>query len=287
MIIDAHIHLWNRLHGEDLGIDRQALSWGLAREGERIYYAAPPSFQDSLSTYERALAYMDWLGIDRAVVLQEFMDGKQDDYLAQVRRLASKRFSCLALFDARYLQEPMEAFNHAVNELKLQGFLVKTPQPFPELNLAQLMPFWRACAEQRLPVVLKDGAPAEVERLLRAVPQIKIVLSHFAGCSGAESDYRRRLELAAAWQNVTIDAGALTYQQNYPFVQAQERLHQALEVVSADKIAWGSDYPRPQLHADNSYKQQLAFIQEECRFLSAEQREKLLCGTALKVYLWN
>jgi len=287
MIIDAHIHLWNRLHGEDSGVNRQALTWGRAQEDGRVYYATPPSFEDSLSTYERALAHMDWLGIERAVVLQEFMDGKQDDYLAQVRRLVPRRFSCLALFDKRCLNEPMAAFEHAINDLKLQGFLVKTPQPFPELCLSQLMPFWEACAERQLPVVLKDGAPEEVERLLKAVPRLKVVLSHFAGCSGPQEDYRRRLELAAGWPNVTIDTGALTYQQNYPFTQAQERLHQALEVVGAEKIAWGSDYPRPQLHADNSYKQQLAFIQEECRFLSARQREWILAETALRVYQWD
>lgn len=78
MIIDAHIHLWKRLHGNDSGIERRPLGWGKAREGECVYYATPPAFEDSLSTYERSLAHMDWLGVDRAVVLQEFMDGKQD-----------------------------------------------------------------------------------------------------------------------------------------------------------------------------------------------------------------
>lgn len=31
MIIDAHIHLWNQLHGEETGVDREALEWGRAR----------------------------------------------------------------------------------------------------------------------------------------------------------------------------------------------------------------------------------------------------------------
>ena len=132
MIIDAHIHLWNRLHGDDLGIDREALSWGRARQGDRIYYAAPPAFDDSLSNYERAIAHMNCLGIDRVVVLQEFMDGKQDDYLAEVRRFAPEKFSCMALFDRHYYDDPMSAFKVAIDEKKLHGFLVKTPDPFPE-----------------------------------------------------------------------------------------------------------------------------------------------------------
>ncbi|MHB1356532.1 MAG: amidohydrolase family protein [Anaerolineae bacterium] len=57
--------------------------------------------------------------------------------------------------------------------------------------------------------------------------------------------------------------------------------------MGADKIAWGSDYPRPPLHADNSYKQQLEFITTECRFLTAEQRDQILFRTALRVYQWD
>ncbi len=287
MIIDAHIHLWNRLHGDDYGVDRQALTWGRAREGDRIYYATPPAFEDSLSTYQRALAHMDWLGIDRAVVVQEFMDGKQDDYLAQVRRECPTRFSCLALFDRHYLDDPLGCFAHAVDELHLQGFLVKTPQPFPEIALPQLMPLWEACAERGLPIVLKDGVNADVRQLGSAVPALKVVLSHFAGTFGPEADHRAKLEIAASFPNVYVDSGALTYRQRYPFARAKELLHKAVAIVGASKIAWGSDYPRPDLVADNSYRQQIEFVATECDFLSASQREQMLSGTALQVYRWE
>ena len=287
MIIDAHIHLWNRLHGDDLGIDREALSWGRARQGGRVYYATPPAFEDSLSTYQRALAHMDCLDIDRAVVLQEFMDGKQDDYLAEVRHLAPGRFSCMALFDRHYYSDLMSAFKIAIDEKKLQGFLVKTPDPFPEIATSELEPMWRACAERGLPVVLKNGTPDEVRRLIKLVPDLKIVLSHFAGCPGPQEDYEARVRIAADSPNVYIDSGALTFRQRYPFLQAQERLQAALEIVRADKIAWGSDYPRPGLVVNSSYKQQLEFITLECDFLGEEQRQQILGGTALQIYRWD
>lgn len=287
MMIDAHIHLWNRLHGDDFGVDREALSWGRARQGDRIYYAAPPAFEDSLSTYERALAHMNWLGIDRAVVLQEFMDGKQDGYLAQVRRACPDRFSCLALFDRHYYDDPLGAFAQAIDQNKLQGFLVKTPSPFPEIATPRLMPLWEACAERGLPIVLKNGAPDEVRRLVRAVPDLKVVFSHFAGVVGPAEAYLERLDLAASYPNVYIDTGGFTVFQPCPFSQAKEWLQEALETVGANKIAWGSDYPRPPLVADASYKQQLEFITVECDFVTAEQRDQILGGTALAVYAWD
>jgi len=287
MIIDAHIHLWNRLHGEDTGTDREALRWGKARQGDRIYYATPPAFEDSLSTYERALAHMDWLGIERAVVLQEFMDGKQDDYLAQVRRECPHRFSCMALFDQHYFDDPMGAFKEAVDEKKLQGFLVKSPSPFPEIAIPKLMPIWEACAERGLPIVLKNGVPEDVRKLIQALPNLKIVLSHFAGIFDPPETYYERLQIVADNPNVFMDSGALTYRQRYPFAEAKERLHEAVEKVGAGKIAWGSDYPRPPLVADNSYKQQLEFITIECDFLTEDQRKEILGGTALRVYKWD
>ena len=36
MLIDGHTHLWGRLHGDDSGVDREALGWGRARQGDRI-----------------------------------------------------------------------------------------------------------------------------------------------------------------------------------------------------------------------------------------------------------
>ena len=287
MIIDAHIHLWNRLHGDDSGIDREALNWGRARQGDRIYYATPPAFEDSLSTYERAIAHMDCLGIDRAVVLQEFMDGKQDDYLAEVRRLAPGRFSCMALFDRHYYDDPMSAFKAAIDEKKLQGFLVKTPDPFPEIATARLEPMWRACAERGLPVALKNGDPGEIRRLLKLVPELKLIFSHFAGSSGPREAHEERVRIAADSPNVYIDSGGFTFRQRYPFLQAKEHLQAALEIAGANKIAWGSDYPRPGLVFDASYRQQLEFITVECDFLSDEQRQQILGGTALEIYKWD
>jgi len=287
MIIDAHIHLWNPLHGRDAGVDRRALSWGKAQQGDRVYYAAPPSFEDSQSTFERALAHMDWLGIDRAVVLQEFMDGKQDDYLTEVRRFQPKRFSCTALFTKEYLDDPLAAFDEAIERKKLQGFLVKTPSPFAEIATPTLMPLWERCADRGLPIVLKNGAPADVQNLVNKLPDLKIVLSHFCGAFGPKDEYDQRLDIIASSENTYADAGALTFRHRCPFTESQERLHAAVEKIGADRICWGSDYPRPGLVADASYKQQLEFITIDCDFLSEEQREWILGKTALGVYQWD
>ena len=193
----------------------------------------------------------------------------------------------MALFDRHYYDDPMGAFEAAIDEKKLQGFLVKTPDPFPEIAVSKLEPIWRACAERGLPVVLKNGAPDEIRRLIKLAPDLKIVLSHFAGCSGPKEEYEKRIEITADSPNVYIDSGGFTFRQRHPFVQAREYLQAAVEAVGAEKISWGSDYPRPGLVVDASYKQQLEFITIECDFLSEKQRQQILSGTALQVYKWD
>jgi predicted TIM-barrel fold metal-dependent hydrolase len=146
------------------------------------------------------------------------------------------------------------------------------------------MPLWEACQERGLPVVLKNGDTGDIDRLATRLPDLKIVLSHFGGFR--ESVNRERIAVIQAHGNVTLDSGGLPHRMRYPFAQAQEVMHEVVEAVGADRIAWGSDYPRPTLTADVSYKQQLEFITLECDFLSPVQREQIVSGTALRIYPW-
>ena len=231
---------------------------------------------------------MDWLGIDRAVVYQSPMDGKQDDYFAQVRQACPDRFCCLAFLDRSAYERPLEAMADAIDRKRLQGFVVNTPNPIPEIAVPRLMPLWLSCAERGLPVVVQNGLPEDVRRLVDAVPDLKVVFSHFCAAGfGPEDSYIQRLEIVASSPNVYTDTGALTHRQRYPFSGARETLLRALERISADDILWGSDYPRPPLVADASYKQQLEFITVECDFLDDDQRARILAGTALEVYPWE
>jgi predicted TIM-barrel fold metal-dependent hydrolase len=204
-----------------------------------------------------------------------------------VRQAVPGRFSCLALFDRHYYDNPRETLQAAFEREGLQGLLVKTPNPFEEIVTPALAPVWAACAERGYPVVLKNGTPATARRLLAAAPGLKVVFSHFAGASGPIEEFRERLAIVAGEEHATIDSGGLTYRHRYPFPRCQELLHEAVERVGAAKIAWGSDYPRPGLVVDTSYQQQIDFVTVECTFLSDAQREEVLSGTALRVYAWG
>jgi hypothetical protein len=65
VIIDAHVHLADRLTGF-----RRPLRHGRVADGETVSQWFPPSFDPPASPPEMLLAYMDDLGVDRAIVVQ-------------------------------------------------------------------------------------------------------------------------------------------------------------------------------------------------------------------------
>ena len=61
----------------------------------------PPFILDSRNTAEVFLSNMDYAQVGAAVVVQEFIDGVQNDYLETVQRQYPERFFCCGMADYR------------------------------------------------------------------------------------------------------------------------------------------------------------------------------------------
>ena len=98
-IIDAHSHLWLR---QDTMVDGQAIRT-LDKNGSRSMFFGeerqmlPPFMIDGRNTAEVFLSNMDYAQVSAAVVVQEVIDGCQNDYLTQVQRLWPDRFFCMGM----------------------------------------------------------------------------------------------------------------------------------------------------------------------------------------------
>lgn len=96
-IIDAHSHLWLN---QDTWVDgKRILS---LKNGRSIFMneevqMMSPFMVDGKNTAEIFLSNMNYAQVGGAVVVQEIIDGNQNDYLLEVQRRYPDRFFCMGM----------------------------------------------------------------------------------------------------------------------------------------------------------------------------------------------
>ena len=117
IIIDAHSHLWQKQdttwNGKVIKTTTNGRSIFLGEEVQML----PPFMIDGVNSAEVFLSNMNYAQVQAAVVVQEFIDGLQNDYLAKVNSQYPDRL--LACGMANYL-EP--GFLAQAETLIAQGF---------------------------------------------------------------------------------------------------------------------------------------------------------------------
>jgi len=290
MIIDAHIHLWDKVDG-NVGLPVKAHRNGIISIGESRYVGMPPLLLDGRCPYEAALAVMDAAGVAAAVVTQEYLDGNQNEYLAEIQKLYPERFFVHGLLEFRQPYSLEEEFS-AVNErygfkgIKLPASYMTDTEPRIYLTDKRLMNIFEKMERRGmiLSVDLEYG-DAQVDKMrevARAFPDLIITIGHFA--MAGRDGWLKQLSLGEE-ANVYIESGGITWlfrHEGPPFPGAQEAFRMAVEVVGAEKLMWGSDFPRTLV--DFTYEQTLDFLIGGCDYLTADQRSAILGGTAAKLF---
>ena len=290
MIIDAHMHLWNKINGR-LGQQKvKPLKDGIIQVGRQKIQGMPAWFTDCRNTAELALAGFDDAGVSAAVVTQEYLDGNQNSYLLQVKKKYPHRFFVHGLIDFTRPSKAQIEFKKAVR----QGFKgIKCPAMFlPRLknpvNLDDscLMTIWEEMADRNM-VLSIDLAPGDIQvskmkRVIKSFPKLKIAVGHF-GMVG-HGNWMPQVRLAE-YKNVYVECGGIIWlfrQEGPPFKKAQAKIKQAALAVGTGKIMWGSDYPRTMM--DFTYRQSLEFATNGCDFLTESARADFLGRNAARLY---
>lgn len=144
-------------------------------------------------------------------------------------------------------------------------------------------------AERGIPFDVPDAWPAhlgQVEALAADLPDLTVVVDHLAKPPRGDAslrDWRRTLEAVAAMPNTVAKVSAL-YRQGQPHtVDALEEVWRvALDAFGPARLMWGSDWPIAVLHG--GYGEVTGVLFELIDGLPADDRERVLRGTALRVY---
>jgi len=306
VIIDAHVHVIDHVAGRTRSGPTRSLGYGKISWGPRELQLLTPSANPTAFSPETLLAYMDWAGVDKAVLLQGGFYGDKNSYVASATARWPDR-----LVGAGYIDpcaaDAEKVFRRCVDEL---GFRILKFELSVETGLVGLHPqlrldgesmswIWDEAKRRDLVVTLDLGAVGSASYqtdALRAIldrhPRLKVVIAHLAqppiaAIDDSELDLRWEAQLLLArrpnvWLDLSSLPGYAAAIEEYPYPTAQAYVRRAVELVGADKLLWGSDVPGVLPVA--TYPQLLGFVAQHCDFLADDDRKRILGLNAEQVY---
>ena len=277
LIIDAHSHLWLK---QDTQVDGKRIL--TLKNGRSIFMdeevqMIPPFIIDGRNTAEVFLSNMDYAQVGGAVVVQEVIDGCQNDYLTEVQRTYPDRFFCMGM-----------AWNVAEAEAVIKAGLKGIAFPGHRMHepLQTLMPVFKLMEEKGLVLSMcladDEDQIAQMAEVIQECPRLKVAIGHF-GMANTPS-FKSQVMLARRGENVMIESGGITWLYHpefYPYPTAVRRIREAADWVGMDRLMWGSDYPRTITAI--TYRMSYDFVEKSVE-LSDEDKALFLGENARRFY---
>ena len=277
LIIDAHSHLWLK---QDTQVDGKRIL--TLKNGRSIFMdeevqMIPPFIIDGRNTAEVFLSNMDYAQVGGAVVVQEVIDGCQNDYLTEVQRTYPDRFFCMGM--AWNVAEAEAVIKAGLKGIAFPGHRMKEP-------LQTLMPVFKLMEEKGLVLSMcladDEDQIAQMAAVIQECPRLKVAIGHF-GMANTPS-FKSQVMLARRGENVMIESGGITWLYHpefYPYPTAVRRIREAADWVGMDRLMWGSDYPRTITAI--TYRMSYDFVEKSVE-LSDEDKALFLGENARRFY---
>lgn len=251
IIIDAHSHLWLKQDTVVEGLPIRTLENGRSLFMGEVRQMLPPFMTDGVNSAEVFLSNMDYAQVSAAVVTQEFIDGFQNDYLAEVAARYPDRFFVCGMCEFRkpgYLDQARQLIARGFKGIKIPAQRLLLKEGRVRLNCEEMMQMFHLMEQNGvlLSIDMADGATqvGELEEVIQECPKLKVAIGHFGMVTRPQ--WKEQIKLARH-PHVRIESGGITWLFNdefYPFKGAVRAIREAAELVGFEKLMWGSDYPR-------------------------------------------
>ena len=251
IIIDAHSHLWLKQDTVVEGLPIRTLENGRSLFMGEVRQMLPPFMTDGVNSAEVFLSNMDYAQVSAAVVTQEFIDGFQNDYLAEVTVRYPDRFFVCGMCEFRkpgYLDQARQLIAQGFKGIKIPAQRLLLKEGRVRLNCEEMMQMFHLMEQNGvlLSIDMADGDTqvGELEEVIQECPKLKVAIGHFGMVTRPQ--WKEQIKLARH-PHVRIESGGITWLFNdefYPFKGAVRAIREAAELVGFEKLMWGSDYPR-------------------------------------------
>lgn len=250
-IIDAHSHLWLRQDTSWNGMPVRTLKNGRSFFLTEEVQMVPPFMIDGVNSAEVFLSNMNYAQVGGAVVVQEFIDGIQNDYLAKVKSDYPERFFVFGMcdyFKPGFYDTAASLIDSGFKGIVIPGHRLILSDGRVNLNSPEMMKMFHLMEDKGVILSLclaeNNLQNGEIKEVIEECPRLKIAIGHFGMVTAPGWEDQIKLALN---DNVMIESGGITWLFNkefYPFNGAVRAIREAIDMVGADKLMWGSDYPR-------------------------------------------
>lgn len=250
-IIDAHSHLWLRQDTSWNGMPVRTLKNGRSFFLMEEVQMVPPFMIDGVNSAEVFLSNMNYAQVGGAVVVQEFIDGIQNDYLAKVKSDYPERFFVFGMcdyFKPGFYDTAASLIDSGFKGIAIPGHRLILSDGRVNLNSPEMMKMFHLMEDKDVILSLclaeNNLQNGEIKEVIEECPRLKIAIGHFGMVTAPGWEDQIKLALN---DNVMIESGGITWLFNkefYPFNGAVRAIREAIDMVGADKLMWGSDYPR-------------------------------------------
>ena len=287
-IIDAHSHLWLRQDTTWNGMRIKPLPNGRSMFLGEERQMLPPFMIDGSNTAEVFISNMNYAQVSAAVVVQEFIDGQQNDYLDVVQRQYHDRFFVCGMADylnPGFYAEAAGLIDSGFKGMAIPGHRIITDKKRVMLNSDEMMRMFHLMEDKGviLSITLADGdmQVGEMREVIEECPRLKVAIGHFG--MPTVDGWKEQVKLARH-ENVMVESGGITWLYNdefYPFPSAIKAIREAIDLVGVEKLMWGSDYPRTITAI--TYRMSFDFIIKS-KELTDEQKQLFLAENARQFY---
>jgi predicted TIM-barrel fold metal-dependent hydrolase len=296
-IIDIHAHIYEKVAGITQGQPMSSTRLGRVTIGNQEVQFLPPSFEKSQSTAETLIAYMDWCGIEKALLMPNPYYGYHNSYFIKAVKTYPDRFRGVALVDILKGESAARELSAIYDEGSLFGFKIEVNSTFqcaPQKRMtdSDLAPVWDCCNQYHQPVFIHLFRNCDIEDLAVLVKRYRntrFVICHMGAdacfCQAAKTEnFETVLSITRDNPNVFIDTSSVPvyYQEEYPFPSAIAIIEKAYKILGPEKMMWASDYPGMLNHA--TMRQLMNLVLNGCSKIPPDHQELIMGENAQHLF---
>ena len=271
--IDAHVHVWHP--------DTKKYPLGSSFSTTDMQ---PPSF-----TADQLFSHCRPSNVKRIVLIQMNFYEYDHKYMLEAMTTHPGTFSGVALID--YRSTDVIAKVDELGKKGMRGFRIHSQGDAQDWVTAPgMQTLWKRAGELGLAVcpLINPEDIQYVDAMCEKYPDTTVIVDHFAriGVSGnIDSKHLDALCLISRFPKTYVKTSAFYAlgKKKAPYLDLVPMIKKVYEHFGAERLMWASDCPF-QVEGGHNYEDSIALIRDRIDFLSDQDKQWILSGTAEKLF---